>query len=178
MKYNVKTEQGTGTPEKSALKVRVYEEETEPIGTDGIADGAVTSAKIADGAVTAGKLAEGAIPTASASTLGGVKVGDGLSIDNTGVLSADGGVVTMILQETSTNVFVEPAPLSSIEILNYLQNGIPVFAYVLDANNVWYQFIPPYNIYNINDVNNLKAAFTYRSNLVIIDKDKNITVEN
>ena len=96
MKYNVMAEQASGTPEKSALKVKVYEEDTEPIGTDGIADGAVTSAKIADGAVTQDKIASGVIPepytlpTASADTLGGVKVGDGLSIAD-GVLSASGG---------------------------------------------------------------------------------------
>ena len=47
---------------------------------------AVTTEKIADGAVTGAKLG-----IASADTLGGVKVGDGLSIATDGTLSATGG---------------------------------------------------------------------------------------
>lgn len=39
------------------------------------------------------------LPTASASTLGGVKIGSGLSIDNNGVLSATG--VSMVLYNTT-----------------------------------------------------------------------------
>lgn len=108
--------------------------EDSPIGTDSIADGAVTTSKIANGAVTGDKLADGAIPTASADTLGGVKVGEGLSIDSDGVLSADtnqmvvhidGGGYT--LRETYQ------------EIKNFIDNnGYNVVA-VLDSSGCGYE---------------------------------------
>lgn len=43
------------------------------------------------------------LPTASANTLGGVKVGDGLSIDNNGVLSAEGGGGSVEVVQTTGN---------------------------------------------------------------------------
>lgn len=73
-----------------------------------IANGSVTTDKIAGGAVTADKLADGVIPdaytlpTASTETLGGVKVGSGLSIDDGGVLSAEAQEYTLPQATKST----------------------------------------------------------------------------
>lgn len=55
-----------------------------------------------------------AIPTASASTLGGIKVGDGLDITNTGVLSTelsieDGSTVSTIVASITTSQIVDEA---------------------------------------------------------------------
>lgn len=66
------------------------------------------------------------LPTASASTLGGVKVGSGLSIDAvTGVLSASGGSSEFLFNSFETNT--EANPTLSVQSLSYIE---------FDATNV------------------------------------------
>ena len=63
---------------------------TTSTGVLSVKDGGITSAKIADGAITSDKLAGGStytLPVASKTTLGGIKVGSGLSISDDGTLS-------------------------------------------------------------------------------------------
>lgn len=65
------------------------------------------------------------LPTASASTLGGVKVGDGLSIDNNGVLSAEGQEVEIghIIPTENVKLFVDEDanPAVSIDVYTRAQ---------------------------------------------------------
>lgn len=94
------------------------------ITSDDLANGAVTTGKIADGAVTAGKLADGAIPTASADILGGVKIGDGLSITEAGVLSASGGGDNvLIVNWTRTDATHQTVDHTAAEIVQAIEAG-------------------------------------------------------
>ena len=59
------------------------------------------------------------LPTASANTLGGVKVGDGLAIDNNGVLSAEGGGSIEVVQTIGTST---TAVMSQNAVTNHIEN--------------------------------------------------------
>lgn len=74
--------------------------ECSSLGKISIKDNGVTSTKIADGAVTKAKLGSDVVipeaytlPKATATTLGGVKVGNGLNVTDDGVLSAEDDIV-------------------------------------------------------------------------------------
>lgn len=67
------------------------------------------------------------LPVASADTLGGVKVGEGLSITDAGVLSASGG--NFIVNVTKTGSTWNSSATPS-EIIAAINNGTPVFIYV------------------------------------------------
>lgn len=76
---------------------------TNSFGSMTLKDSAITTAKLADGSVTKAKLGSDVVipdaytlPAATASTLGGVKVGDGLSVTDDGTLSAESIVVLKI----------------------------------------------------------------------------------
>lgn len=80
------------------------------------------------------------LPTASASTLGGVKVGENLSIDANGVLSAEGGNSGAIVELTTADY-------------NYpVANPQYVALWLL-----------PEGLYHIEDSNNVKAKFSTTS---------------
>jgi hypothetical protein len=80
------------------------------------------------------------LPTASASTLGGVKVGENLSIDANGVLSAQGGGGAAIVELTA-------------EDYNYPVANPEYIA-------LW---LLPEGLYHIEDANNVKAKFSTRT---------------
>lgn len=107
---------------------KVFRIENGSIGTAQIADGAITTGKIANGAVTASQIASGVIPepytlpTASNSTLGGVKVGDGLSIAD-GVLSASGGGIVEIPFEFDANTHQPTCTKTASEIIEIIESG-------------------------------------------------------
>ena len=68
------------------------------------------------------------LPTASADTLGGVKVGSGLSINEGGVLSENAFVITGDLAENSGNWTIANVSKTLNEIYSAINNGlIPIF---------------------------------------------------
>lgn len=80
------------------------------------------------------------LPTASANTLGGVKVGENLSIDANGVLSAQGGGGGAIVELTAADYNY---PVANPEYIA-----------------LW---LLPEGLYHINDANNVKAKFSTSS---------------
>ena len=87
------TDPGEGSPLEKDEYLAVYGDGGK-FTEDDIADNAISTSKIKNGAVNKEKLASDAIyilPTASETTLGGVKVGNNLKIDGQGVLSAEAG---------------------------------------------------------------------------------------
>lgn len=112
MSINVNVKKGTGTVEKSALQVNTYGD------TGGSGD----------------------LPIASADTLGGVKVGEGLSIDSDGVLSASGGILIVPIYSDEGTAKCD---VTYSEIRQAVIDGKAVFG-VGDAGsyqNQWYTFI-------------------------------------
>ena len=71
------------------------------------------------------------LPTASANTLGGVKVGDGLSIDSNGVLSAEGQEVVsgFSLNTNETTGIDTLAAVGTATIVNDTTTGRDVFTF-------------------------------------------------
>lgn len=84
---------------------------------------------------------------ATATELGGIKVGDGLSIDSNGVLSTNtsGSILIVRIDEADTpDTYV--ADKSIDEIIAALQSGVAVYAYVGDyiASGDWNHYGAPY----------------------------------
>lgn len=76
------------------------------------------------------------LPIASATTLGGIKVGSGLTIDpTTGVLSATGGGTGTV---TSVSVSGQPTPLFTVSIANPTTTPSFTFTQVAQASNLVY----------------------------------------
>lgn len=105
MGINVNIEKGSGTVEKSALKLRNFGQDAP-------------------------------LPVASADTLGGVKVGEGLSINESGVLSASGGGGATIIEMNFTGDSEYTSSMTANEIFDLLENDEEVILKACDNRGV------------------------------------------
>ena len=90
------------------------------------------------------------LPTASASTLGGVKVGSGLSIDGSGVLSASGGVT--ITELNSTNFDLTGATFNAAKVSGGTSTAITLNNTRLTLSSGYQQFLADLGNLNILNV--------------------------
>lgn len=111
------------------------------------------------------------LPTASASTLGGVKVGSNLSIDGSGVLSAQTSVPVASANTLGGVKVGENLSIDANGVLSATGGGggaiteLTAADYNYPVNNPQYiaLWLLPEGLYHINDTNNVQAKFSTTS---------------
>ena len=134
---------------------------------DVVAGDNITVSKTATGIIIAGTASQYTLPIASTTTLGGIKVGENLTIDENGTLNATGGSGTTIDDSTTSSTSTWSSSKINSEITTVANEVVQVQGDVasLDAN---VSTIKPIVESNTTDIENLKN--TKNNNIFDISK--------